>query len=219
MMSVRVSSLIPPPPPPSYKLGGYGPYLDYASQGVTLERNLVHGIGGSPFFGNSNGELTPPPAALPNVIRDNIFVHAHTRLDDDNNVLKMRTLGRVVFERNILYATAHSALGGDLRLVQAHDTQPQQMRAQQWDANVYYNEDRANADFGATWPGGANFSAWQAGGHDAHSALADPLFVDAAGGNFSLRAGSPALARGFVQFDHAQAGARAARCPWWVVVG
>ena len=43
-----------------------------------------------------------------------------------------------------------------------------------------------------------SWAAWQAAGWDTTSVVADPLFVDASGGDFGLRAGSPATAAGFV---------------------
>eukprot|EP01052_Picozoa_sp_SAG31_P066643 SAG31_NODE_25437_length_461_cov_1.102210_1_plen_87_part_01 len=46
--------------------------------------------------------------------------------------------------------------------------------------------------------GRVNFSTWQQRCFfDEHSKAADPLFVDAAEGDFRLRSGSPALALGF----------------------
>jgi len=45
------------------------------------------------------------------------------------------------------------------------------------------------------------FSQWQAMGFDAHSVVADPLFADPDGGDYTLRADSPALALGFQPID------------------
>ena len=47
---------------------------------------------------------------------------------------------------------------------------------------------------------------WQAAGYDRHSVLADPLFVDAAAGDYRLQPGSPALALGFRPWDLDAAG-------------
>jgi len=50
-------------------------------------------------------------------------------------------------------------------------------------------------------------ASWQAGGRDVHSLFnVDPLFTNPSGGDFSLQAGSPAPALGFVPFDLSTAG-------------
>jgi hypothetical protein len=43
---------------------------------------------------------------------------------------------------------------------------------------------------------------------DAHSLAVDPLFVDAANGDFRLKAGSPAVKLGFVPIDLSKVGLR-----------
>ena len=48
---------------------------------------------------------------------------------------------------------------------------------------------------------------WQASeGFDQHSRFADPLFIDAAQGDYRVQPDSPALALGFVNFDPREAG-------------
>jgi hypothetical protein len=50
---------------------------------------------------------------------------------------------------------------------------------------------------------------WQGHGFDAHSRVADPLFLDSAHGNFALAANSPARALGFKDIPTALIGATA----------
>jgi len=56
---------------------------------------------------------------------------------------------------------------------------------------------------------GKSFAQWQAGGKDADSVFADPLFADPAHGNFSLAPSSPALSvAGFEPIDTSTVGPR-----------
>ncbi len=58
-----------------------------------------------------------------------------------------------------------------------------------------------------TGPNYANTLAqWQAQGFDLHSLVTDPLFVNAAQGNFTLAANSPAYALGFHDIPTGQIG-------------
>ena len=43
-------------------------------------------------------------------------------------------------------------------------------------------------------------------GHDRHSRVADPLFMDAGNDEYEFKEGSPAIEMGFVPFDFAKAG-------------
>ncbi len=85
----------------------------------------------------------------------------------------------------------------------ARDVNPQ---ANPFDGNVY-------------WPGDGNvwriqnrhvndgaWSAWQALGQDVHSVIADPLFTDAANGDYRLKADSPAFTCGFRELPYSEMG-------------
>jgi hypothetical protein len=54
----------------------------------------------------------------------------------------------------------------------------------------------------------ADRTAFAAHGCDAHSLVGDPLFVDAASGDYRLQPGSPALKLGFENFPMDQFGVR-----------
>ena len=51
-----------------------------------------------------------------------------------------------------------------------------------------------------------NLEDWQAMGYDAHSIIGDPMFVDAADGNYDLHPDSPALKLGFQPIDTSRIG-------------
>ncbi|MGN0853798.1 MAG: hypothetical protein ACI4Q3_10555 [Kiritimatiellia bacterium] len=79
------------------------------------------------------------------------------------------------------------------------------------DGNVYWcaaGKVKETAFKGETW------EAWRGLGHDAHGAIADPLFVDPDTGDWRLRPGSPALKLGFRPFDWRDAGVYRTDAAW-----
>jgi hypothetical protein len=64
------------------------------------------------------------------------------------------------------------------------------------DNNCYYRTDGKPIEFA-----GSTFEQWQAKGQDAHSIVADPLFLNAPGGEFILKPGSPVDRIGFKPID------------------
>jgi hypothetical protein len=78
-----------------------------------------------------------------------------------------------------------------------------------WDNNVYWSSAVPDPATAPLFDGG-NFSAWQQGSQrDATSAVADPLFANAKGDDYTdLLPSSPALARGFVPINVTGVGPR-----------
>ena len=57
-------------------------------------------------------------------------------------------------------------------------------------------------------PGIDSFEEWQKNGYETHSIVADPLFVDAANDDYSLKPDSPAFQLGFKPIDVSTVGLR-----------
>ena len=193
----------------SFALGGTSLYFDYGSSGCNASQNLAHNTGSGIFF-NSNKEVAGWPGSW-QALTDNIFVHDHWNPHDLNTVIHWRTLAPAgSSRRNIFYVTRRANATGDLRLFHDHTaTQPTQWDSFDWDWNQYYSEAEPTsvAPFGDTWPFHVNLSAWRLHGKDQHSVIGDPQFVDPLGGNFRLRATSPALHRlGFREWNHTLVG-------------
>ena len=91
------------------------------------------------------------------------------------------------------------------------------------DFNCFYNDigefiarvqTRAESDFEDDWKDVGlkmekkryTFAEWRALGFDQHSVFADPMFMDAEGGDYRLKPESPAIKLGFVSFDGREAG-------------
>ncbi len=71
--------------------------------------------------------------------------------------------------------------------------------AKEIDRNLFYSDSGAIRITGIEKEP-LTLAQWQARGYDTHSVVADPMFVDSAGGDYRVREGSPALKLGFRNF-------------------
>ena len=167
-----------------YHYGGWVLYPDEGSSGILYPDNCVHDIqdcGFSMHYGRFN------------VTRNNIFARMER---------SMLCLGREdlscgnVFEKNLIWFDRGNLAENPGRNEAAHATR----RNLVWNAGVG----------GVLWPLGS-LAAEQAAGRWIESIEAEPLFADPTGGDFTLRADSPAVALGFEPFDWRSAGPRRRR--------
>jgi parallel beta-helix repeat protein len=180
---------------PTSKLVSFAIYLDDFASGVQVYGNVLnHNIGGIDIHSGWNNTITNNIVA--NGSSDSLAVAAANwtgpgALPSSQNV----------FDHNIVLANsptgATSVTGGSLT-------------AASWDQNLYSGTQLNGTPFhiwGVTGPNYANTLAqWQAQGFDLNSLVSDPLFVNAAQGNFTLAANSPAYALGFHDIPSAQIG-------------
>ncbi|MCC7498298.1 MAG: right-handed parallel beta-helix repeat-containing protein [Bryobacterales bacterium] len=164
----------------SFRYGGFGIYPDEGSSEIVIENNIVYGCSSAGFDQHYGRE---------NTIRNNIFAFNHeyqlmrSRAEDH---LSFRFEGNIVqFDDGRLLGSNWS--GNGIRM----------------DRNIYWDERGGVPGFaGWTW------EQWRARGLDTRSKIADPLFRNAANGDFRLLDGSPALAMGFQQIDMSTTGPR-----------
>ncbi|MCC6144116.1 MAG: right-handed parallel beta-helix repeat-containing protein [Candidatus Hydrogenedentes bacterium] len=158
--------------------GGWGLYTDEGSSYIVLENNLVYDTRTGTFHQHYGRE---------NKVINNILAYSHTP-----QIVRSREEDHIsfYFERNIVFYNNDNLLGST-------------WKNDQWvmDHNIYWDEADGEVDFQ-----GQSLVEWQARGHDTHSVIADPLFVDPHSANFNLQPDSPALDLGFKPFPLDQAG-------------
>jgi hypothetical protein len=167
---------------------GAGIYLDASASGILVENNVVwdFGSGGLGFNFSNTG----------NVLTNNIVAFGRAiQLDRCGD---QPWAGASVGQSGIVYRNIVCFAQGTM------------WRGEKWlnhdmllDYNVYWRTDGEEPRFLTH-----DVAAWQALGHDRHSVIADPLFVDAEHGDFRLRPGSPAVALGFRGVDLSRVGPR-----------
>ncbi|MEA1951603.1 MAG: hypothetical protein U9N87_09470, partial [Planctomycetota bacterium] len=156
----------------------WGIYLDNSGEDVTIYGNIVI----SAVLG---GVAMPVASARNNRVENNIFVNC------SGNQMDLRMAGGALgnrFLRNIIYYKNPTAM-----LLAAHSHVKRNVA--QCDYNLYYSA--TGQALRIRGIGDGSFAAWKRLGFDEHSLLADPLFVDAAGGDYRLRPESPAFKLGF----------------------
>ncbi len=187
---------------------GWGIDLDDGSSNYHVHDNLCIGVG----IKLREGDFR--------LIENNIFIHpanppgAHCGYEGNSdvfrhNIVVIRT-GAENREADIDFDNENS-LGSVLSLI----FPPKKGEwFKQWDHNLYFSDlGRFRANIRRWVEGKAvcdvhDLGGWQERGWDKHSRYADPLFEDAAAGDFRLRPGSPALEIGFKPFPLDQFGPR-----------
>ena len=179
---------------------GFGIYLDDASNRMTVERNLVHGLQRSRAAARGElGLLRHPIYAkgIGNVLRDNIVADNGSAACFGCFEMAGEPCRDLVLERNVFA-----------------DCGPAVYSFQNWsedrfaaaDRNLFFDPDGSYLVDGV--PGVTDLDGWrsQPAGHDRSSLTADPRFMDARHGDFRLRHDSPAWALGVEPIDLAAIG-------------
>lgn len=163
----------------AFDYGGWGLYTDEGSTGVVMENNLVYRTKTGGFHQHYGRE---------NFIRNNILALSQT---DQLQRTRKEDHISFTFERNLVYYDRGALMGNqwvDDRVIV--------------DGNLYWNR-VGDVRFSGNLP----LHEWRAkSGHDRHSIVADPGFIDPANHDYRLAAGSPAFELGFIPFDTAKAG-------------
>lgn len=164
----------------SFSYGGWGIYTDEGSTGILIENNVVYRTTTGGFHQHYGEE---------NTVTNNIFAFAR-----DHQIQRTRVEPHTsfTFERNIVYYDTGALLGGNW----AEDRY-------KMDYNVYFDASGKPVTFE-----GASLEDWRKRGHDAHSIIADPMFIDPKKADFRLKPDSPAFKLGFKQPDVSNVGPR-----------
>lgn len=169
--------------------GGYGIILDQGCCGVLVENNIVHHADGG-FCSNFH--------AVGNILLNNIFAltrQAQMLRYGDLPPAGFTLANNHIYSRNLCYWKEGQFEQRDdwldFGVVQ--------------DYNLYFDARGGPVKFLKY-----TFEEWKAKGLDTHSVIADPLFVDPAHGDFTLRPESPAFRLGFRPIDVSNVGPRRA---------
>lgn len=221
----------------SYGYGGWGLYLDEGSSNVTMRDNIVYATKDAGFhqhYGTDNvitnnifafPSTLPCDAAAAGGQCDEAAIRSSQHMDcwspKPPTTPDYGCNSSFAFRGNIILLGAEDVGGGVVnKTTTLHKTFVAYDRPSldgltnmTYGANVYWSNALADPStqliFGNNYEP-LNFSSWQERHPtDATSVIADPRFADAAGRNFTLLPGSPALALGFQPIDMSNVGPRA----------
>ena len=163
--------------------GGWGIYPDEGGHDMLIQKNLVYRCQDGALFAHHNHNITA---------EDNIFAFNRRAQVERGGIGGFE----LTCQRNLIYYTEGKAVGD----YGSGNCGPAVCA---FDRNLYWNASGNPVLFA-----NQSFSEWQAAGQDHNSLIADPLFVDPSHGDFTLRAGSPAVQIGFEPWDMSAVGPR-----------
>ena len=163
-----------------YDDAGAGIYPDEGSSGILIENNVVYRTTGPGLSIHYGQDLT---------IRNNVFAQGYSTAAIGRGRNEKPRGVWFTFHNNVVRFPRGRPFvrTGVIRTA---------------DHNVYHHEGGRPVLF----PGLFSLREWQEDGLDAHSVVADPLFVDPDNDDFRLRAQSPALKLGFKPIDTTECG-------------
>ncbi len=162
----------------AHTYGGWGIYNDEGSTHIHIENNIVYRTKHAGYHQHYGKE---------NYLRNNIFAFGREAQMQRSREEEHTSF---IFERNIVLFDGPNLLAGNWKSDKFVT-----------DYNLYWRTEGQPFDFA-----GASFEDWRKRGHDTHSIIADPQFVDPANGDFSFKPGYPAHQIGFVPIDTSKIG-------------
>lgn len=166
----------------SYDYGGWGLYTDEGAYGIVLENNLVYNCKSSGFHQHYGKN---------NVVRNNIFAF---NLNYQIQFSRLEEHLSYSFTNNIVYFDRGS-------LITFSNENAFQKANILYDRNCYWDTRGKEPVFY-----GHAFAEWKKLGRDVHSVVADPLFLDPKNHDFRFRNRSVLRKINFKPFDYSQAG-------------
>ena len=182
------------------RYGGWGIYNDEGSTHILIENNIVYNTKFAGYNIHFAKELT---------VRNNIFALGRLQqLNRDHNEPHQS----VYFENNIILWKEGVLLDTNWKdepytfyYHPDHKEGETLTSTFEMDRNLYFNPSKSLSEIDFN---GKSWIEWQKAGKDIHSQYADPLFVDAAHFNFTLKPESPAFKLGFNAIDVSSVGPR-----------
>lgn len=171
--------------------GGWGIYFDSTSQNVVAEDTLVYRTS-FPSIHQNDG--------FNNTVTNNILAFGGEGIIDRTH----NNASSLIVTHNIVYYDNGYVLGSMQRGVwECSATCTSQFT---FSSNLYWFAGGQPVFYTSMPQKDYDFQQWQSLGEDAGSVVANPLFANPQGSDFSLPSNSPAFSVGFVPFDPSQAG-------------
>ncbi len=168
--------------------GGWGIYPDEGSHDLLIQSNLVYRCQDGALFAHHNRDITA---------ENNIFALNGTAQVERGGIGGFE----LTFRHNLVYFREGKAVGD-------YGSGPSGTDVCAFDRNLYWNASGKPVLFGKQ-----RLAAWQVGGQDKNSLIADPLFVAPENGDFRLRPTSLAARIGFRPWAISEVGPRRGSVP------